>query len=508
MRAGGRTDHWEPARNALADSLSVEIRRRGRAVRTRLVISLAAACLVVLATLGPFPASRAAVPPPALDLAAMALQPPDLPAGYGFLSSQIITVGTQAQAINEARGGNAAGEARLVYQLTSDGWQRGQQIFFGLPRQGDPTQAATAIGTALVEYADARGATAGFALTENATGIKNVATRPTSHTVGNESLITVDRRLANDPKQPQVWIDLTFRVDNLVATVAIINYSKTTPQIAKLEPLATKLQQRIAAVRSGKGVPGLSTRAVRLGGANVASFYDHYERLGGKTFPYLGESASDLAAQDKSYQSAGMSDVYYVYQAIGQTDRPNYVLYQLYIEHFAQEQDAKAWLRDTPGAYIANPTQGGTASLVPGAPTVGDGSAMVSYRYPRQDKTTASGYVVFLRVGQIGATVQLDGVPNVPRAAVERLAGDEAACLTKGGCLQPVAPPAGLHVQQPAATPAAATPAPTQATPAAAATAAATATIPPLVLPGATATARPGASAPPAEAVYRGNAAH
>lgn len=444
-------------------------------MRAKILICLTAACCLLLAALGPIPtqvapaAAQANASANAPDLAAMALRPADLAQpGYGLWYSDQMSAETQAQALNEAHGGNAAALAQLVAQLHLDGWQRGQEIFLGLPRSDDPSQVTSAVGTQLVEYADATGAAAGFALLENSTGVKGVATRAPSRTFGDESLITIDRRLASDPRQPQVWADLTFRTGNLVATVAILNFSQTTPQTAALERLAGILGPRVAAVRAGHGAPGLSTRALRLGGTNVTTYDDHYERLANTTFPYVGESADALAARADSYASDHVTDAYYVSQGVGSANASNAIYYTLYVERFAQEQDAQTWLRDTPGAFVANPGQGVTASAVPNAATVGDGSAMVAYRYARPNKTEAAGYTVYLRVGQTGATVQLDGVPSVPQAAVEQLAAAQATCIINGGCPEAMPPPVSPPAATPAASPAPApeaTPAPNATTP-------------------------------------------
>jgi outer membrane protein assembly factor BamB len=418
-------------------------------MRARALFSVVVVCLTMVGSLGPLlvqaaPHAVPATPAKAevLDLAAMALRPQDVPEpGYGLWSSQLVTPEDQAQGLNEAKGGSKADFAKLVQQLEDAGWQRGQQVTLGVVKADDPNQISAGVTSMMVQFADADGAAKGFTLLEDETGIKDVTIQRAGRVVGDQSQITIDRHLAHDPTQPQVNVDLTFRTGNMVATVFLTNFSSTTPDTSKLEPLATTLLQRVQAVQAGTAGPGLSLRVTRLGGEGIVTYSDHYDRIGAVTLPYAGETTTATTARDDSFQANSVTDDYYVSQTSGSTDNDQYILYTLDVQQFSDEQTATTWLQNTPSAFIAQPGTGVKAAQVSGAATVGDGSAMVSYSYARSDKTTAAGYSMYLRVGSVGATVQLDGVPNVSRSAVEQLATDQAACLANGPCLQPVSLP-------------------------------------------------------------------
>jgi hypothetical protein len=420
-------------------------------MRARTLFSVVVVCLTVVGSLGPLlvqAAPHAATAPGTpvatgvLDLAAMALRPQDVPdQGYGLWSSQLVTAEDQAQGLNEAKGGSDADLAKLVQQLNDAGWLRGQQVTLGVAKADDPNQISAGVTSMMVQFADADGAAKGFALLEDETGIENVTIQRAGRVVGDQSQITIDRHLANDPTQPQVNVDLTFRIGNMVAAVFLTNFSSTTPDTSTLQPLATTLLQRVKAVQAGSAGPDLSLRVARLGGEEIVTYSDHYDRIDSVTLPYAGETTTATTARDDSFQANSVTDDYYVSQTSGSTDTDAYTLYTLDIQQFSDDQAATNWLRDTPAAFVAQPGTGVKAAQVAGAAAVGDGSAMVSYSYARSDKTTAAGYTMYLRVGSVGATVQLDAVPNVSQSAVEQLAADQAKCLANGPCLQPVSLP-------------------------------------------------------------------
>ena len=404
------------------------------------------------------PVAAAATVPP-LDLAAMALQPGDLPeSGYGIRDGGPIAIADMAKSLAALHGGATTEEQRLARELTGAGWKHAYVWTLGLLDPNDPSFFVSEVQTQIIEFSSTAGAGKGFTITENER-VTGISQHKPSSRIGEQALITLNRRSANDKSNPQVISDLTFQDANLVATVSVTTYGANTapPTDSTLEHLAGTLAKRIATVREGKDAPGLSTRALLLTGSAINTYYANYELLGGVTIRYAGETRSTLASRESTYKTNKVTDSFYATQTSGEYGKGNYGLYSLHVQRFAREADAVSWLqRMTPAGVVADGTQAKTTEIR-NAPKVGDQSITYRYSYVRADESKAGGYVVILRTGRTVASVQIDGVPALSLATVGKVASAQAACQKAGDCRKPLKSPlpAPSVPATPAATPAA-----------------------------------------------------
>ncbi len=434
-------------------------------MRRRAAISVTAIGLVLLAMLAPFTAiSTPAAEKKPLDLAAMALRPSDLAdQGYGVWGGQNFTVDEAARLL--AASGQGGGDASAIARRLRDaGWIAGQSVTLGLPDANEPSRPSSFVESQLVQFAPAGGAAKGFEVLNDEQGVAGVSQHEPATTIGDRALVTVDRSQAKDATAPHIAADLTFQRGDLVATVGVVTFGASAKPAADsvLIRLAGALMHRIESVEQGKGAPGLSTRALHLSGDALTTYYDNYERIDGTTIPYAGESAQGTAARDKAYNTEKVADSYTVLQTAGDYAEQDYGLYSLYVERFVRQNDAETWLRGITAESVTVSGQKTRATPVMDAPRFGDASTTFAYSYQRPDKTSAAGYVVYLRTGRTIATVQLDGVSKVSLATVSKVASAQATCQKAGDCRKSLASP--LTPPRGAATPAA-TPAPNGATP-------------------------------------------
>jgi hypothetical protein len=107
-----------------------------------------------------------------------------------------------------------------------------------------------------------------------------------------------------------------------------------------------------------------------------------------------------------------------------------------------------------PGATYAN------VEAVETGASIGEESRTFAFTNQLDAATAVAGYVVFTRVGDLVARIEVDSVPEAPLSAVLTLAEAQAACLAAGACETTVAIPDELLAQSarsatPVATPAA-----------------------------------------------------
>src|SRR5262249_13825066 len=102
---------------------------------------------------------------------------------------------------------------------------------------------------------------------------------------------------------------------NLTAGVLIYDNRNLQPEIAEVEGLAVKLQERIRRILEDGG-PGLGIRALRLSGSPSAFGFndEEYELRGDAVIPYVGEAPDVMAEREVNYGLA--TDVYTIYQAL------------------------------------------------------------------------------------------------------------------------------------------------------------------------------------------------
>jgi hypothetical protein len=385
-----------------------------------------------------------------LDLAAMALQPADLAEpGFGTGWSELADAASLAEhlaldvdvPVTEILTGlNDAGYLRR-YEL----WlERGYPQDVATP-EAPPGIVEKRVVSAVTEYATAEGAAAGFALIERGledqAAVQEIGPRTTPYEdvpltteIGDEAEATRYGHITPDTGVPVQNLNLTVRVGNLIADVIVEDHRNNPPDVAEAEVLAATLLARIEAVQTD-GAPGLSNLVIRPTGESQV---DTYLARDGRAIPIFGESPAQAEASRQSIGNA--TDVYGVERVLGEFP---YLLARLY--RFPSAEDAASWLTEQPELTIAVPNTGYVdVTEVADAETLGEASRVFRYGFPLDATTTAYGYAVYARVGDIVARVQVDSVPEAPLASVLELAQAQVRCLQAGSCLETIPVPAAL----------------------------------------------------------------
>lgn len=388
-----------------------------------------------------------------LDLPAMVLVPADLDEpGFGMGRSEFQRVEDQAEYVASL---TAVPLAEVLEPLRAAGFVRRYNLALeqrvpdgAATPEGIPDPVGVRIETSITEYTSADGAAAGFALLERQFETQAEAEDlPLTIAIGDEAELTHSSSTTADTNLPYQNLNLTFRLDNLVADVILQDFSNQELAGADAEALAQKLQARIEEVLANGG-PGLSSQVIRLEGEPAP---DGYIARDGTPIPSYLETPESLALLARSFGTA--TDVYSLEQALGASP---YLVARLY--RFPSEDDAATWLADQPGPTLASPDSGYVdVADVTGVDALGDESRIFAYGFPLDDTTTARGYAVFVRVGEIVARVQVDSLPEAPRDAVIQLAEAQVDCLVAGSCPASLPVPAALVAADatPAASPAA-----------------------------------------------------
>ena len=395
---------------------------------------------------------------PLLDLAALTLQPADTGVpGYRLGDSYTDGLDAWASFANEYREGDADGEDEWRERLEDAGFRRSYTNRLGLISDEDPDVYRSEILSYVLEYATADGASDGFTLLEDETGIERTGDVPGRGSYGEEWELT---RIADefDDGTPYYALDLTFRSDRLVAGVTVVDYAGDRPDVATIEALATTLEYRVDTALSSfpAPTPGLGNRIARYSGDAVATFSDRYEDLNGVAIPRSGETEADALDRQTYDADIGADAVYYLYQSItlDPDDENAYAGYAQTLYRFTGRRAALVWAKDAAAFFVDNPGVYLDVELVEDAAEVGDGSATLAYGYERIDGTRVDGYFVYLYAGKEVAALQLDAPGGVPLEVIEDHAAAQAACLADGACPDPLPAP-DLPAPETEATPAA-----------------------------------------------------
>jgi hypothetical protein len=375
-----------------------------------------------------------------LDLPAMVLLPSDIDEpGFGLGESGFLSVEAQAAFVAAH---TALPLADILDPLRGTGFVRrydlylDQQVPAGTATpEGIANQLGMRISTSVTEYTSTRGAAAGFELLERQLEDQGAAQDVAlTMTFGDESDLTRYSVVTTDTNMPYQELDLTFRVDNLVADVIIRDFSNQAPEVAQAEALGKKLEDRIGEVLASGG-PGLSNQVIRPEGTAIQ---DAYIVRDGHPIPNYLESADTLANVGRSVGSA--TDVYSREQPLGELP---YLVTRLH--RFATDEDAAAWIAEQPTFTVADPdAQYVDVTEVTGQATIGQESRVFAYGFQIDEATLAHGYMIFSRVGPVVARIQVDSVPEAPLDAALELADAQVRCLEARSCQQPIPVPAEL----------------------------------------------------------------
>jgi hypothetical protein len=453
-------------RKAVVRSLSAERQKDEDSMMRYVVVLTFIVASLLLAPLSaeaqePTPDTSPPAAEAPLDLPALTLSPADLEAagwpGYGE-STGYLAVGPDSVADAFVGGGltTAEEEARIADELRAAGIERFYARWLG---HADPDTGETTreILSYIEEYPDAAGADAGFEIIQAA----SMAVDPTAQriagtrTIGERSQITLygATEAAATPAATPVdaagsgplWLDLAFRLGELNAGVALIDYTGQQPSVADVEALADLLLAKIASEREQE-TAGLSFQTLRL--ADAIGSFDAYVRQNGETIAFVGDTEADRQERAALYGSA--TDGYRVVQYIAVDDDAGFdddPLAQALLLRFADEAAASAYLAELPALVDADPTFE-TVTTRAAAPDLGDESVGVAYTTAGPDGGTNHQERVAVRDGADVITVIVRALESAPPvAAVDTLAAAALACLESDGWCPPVAIPDGLIPQ-------------------------------------------------------------
>ena len=392
-----------------------------------------------------------------LDLAAMVLLPADLDQpGFALESAGFERIELQAAGAAQIAG---LPVEEILDRLRAAGFVHRYNLDLARPRRaGDATPGVasglvgTRITTSITEYTSAEGAAAGFDLLDRqAERGADFEDLPLTTDFGDEAELTRFSGLTPDTNDPHQSLNLTFRLDNLVADVVIQDLSNQQPEVAEAEALAVRLEDRIHEVLT-RGGPGLSSQVQELRVDGQAPF-EAYLVLDGSPVRIFDEPAAASGSFRHSVGNA--TDVYALEQSPADA-----IYFITRLHRFPTEEDAAAWLAQQPARTLADLGYV-DVNEVTGQETLGDESRVVAYAFPIDPATMARGYAMYARVGAVVARIQVDSVPEAPLSAALELAEAQVHCLEIGRCPEPIPLPTALltngggPVSSPEATPAA-----------------------------------------------------
>lgn len=377
------------------------------------------------------------------DLAAMTLTPGDLAAlglsVYGLDTGLTIYPDMIVENTAANRGLPEAEVRGIIDRASLE--QRYENYLYLLPDEGDQSGfSARMVASYVVKFTDDAGAAAAWEFMEDESQSPTAEDVALTLGIGDQAEATRDQ--GQDPQTGETFeqLDLTFRVGNLHAGVAVIDWQGLEPDVAELETLALRLLERIEAVRN-LNTPGLYGQVVRLSGEGVVTVIDHYFLLDREPLRLYGESLLGSMRRDFEATFQGEIDAYQMQQQIasGAEALEDDSWYLVDVNRFADEAMAAAWLASKQ-QRIANNTSFVNAQFAQ-SPTFGDES--FGYSLTTADGATAYRGIV-LRVGSIVISIDVTG-PQAPSATtVETLAQAQVECLNTGGCAAPLPVPADL----------------------------------------------------------------
>ena len=412
------------------------------AARAWHAVRVCAAALVLSGTIGATLAAGAASARQAhpenepLDLAAMVLTPLDLTdAGledYRFWEGQTHTPDEVAAFFAEDWG-EPEGEVRDA--LEDAGLVRLYVAWLLLQEDPDDpdSQPLRAVRTNIYAYADADGAEDSFAYLLAGREAAGATIVDDASPIGEDAVVTRGFDVDAESGERTPWLDLGFRLDNLVAAVGVYDYSGERPSAEVVTDLAETLAKRIETTRDGdRTVPG--PRAVRLAGDEVVATREHYQLLDGEAIPLLGESARDTRSRGSAATDLGQVDDYVLQQEVAAADANSSVWFVNQLVRFTDEDAAEARFAGTEDRIDADDGFD-DVEFDDEAPAIGDEA--VAFAFASSDGDVRyRGLTV--RVGETVALLLIAAAALPPAGAVEELAEAQADCLDDERCAEPL----------------------------------------------------------------------
>lgn len=424
------------------------------------------------------------------DLAAMAVTPADLDAiglpGFGRFGNGFFLPHERSIAVDAGLLGLPEDEVRDWYGRI--GYRQAYGTELGLPSESSDDQSPPARGafSRINEFADAAGAAEYLASRKTAVPAPDsemtIVAAPFAIGVG---AAIVDESFLDPGSGGEFYNSyVVFQSANLFISAgffrpaaerapAAATPADGTPEpraatLAELESLARRQVARIEAFRRD-GAPDLPNLVLRVGESppEVTAFYSEgYRLLDGEIPPYYGGFEDDILADPAA--TAGAVAAYELEEKFQYGDEPApgdpYLLIRLY--QFPEEDAASAFVAGRSealangGFQLATGAAPGSGSdLLPGVATdLGDES--LAFLFVRQFiDDRATGYEIYVRVGDVVAAVSIEGPPGMPIDTTAEIAAAQTACLEAGSCSGALPVPTALRTMLPA-TPSSATPAP------------------------------------------------
>jgi hypothetical protein len=405
--------------------------RTGNTIRH---LSCFLALMTLLASLGTMfafsPAANAqAAVNEGIDFAALAIRPTDFPApGWRHAGAFVDGLGDTANIVADYRGRGTDPED-VAAALAGFGWQRTYVANVVMTKSSNPGELTAEARSYITVYADPQGATAGFTYLEDESGITGAKDVSASRTFGEFSEVTSERGTDQDGR-PFRSLDLTFRIDMLIAGVTLIQYPTNLgvdPDPAELERLAAILEQRVGNATVGGSTPGAAVLRLDPATAGLVTYDDAYYRLEGVDIPQFGELDDQAAGRIQTYREA--VDVYQLWQGVP-NDSEEIVLYGVTLLRFPDEAAAANWTGDLSAILATNSFYSNLSSRDLRTP-VGEQTVALDYR--AGGPTGPSASLIAVRVGAVVARIHLvsaQTVTEIPASALVAIASAQAACLS------------------------------------------------------------------------------
>jgi len=284
----------------------------------------------------------------------------------------------------------------------------------------------------LDSYDDPAGAQAAFAFESDVEAITafDAEIETDVETYGVESY-AISLIGESDTGQEFGGVAISFRINAVNATVAILDYDGDVPKIADVEPLAESLEVRIeAAVTEGTETLGLA--AVTVEGDDVSAASGYYLRIDGQSAPIAGETADALEVRDDGYGDA--EAIYGTFHRIaaGEDGFEDDGSINMWLYRFATDQSTGEWFDDLAESLQLEENV---------APDLGDESLGYATVIDLGAADDATGFVVYVLTGQYVVLIDVNAVGGVELATVEVLLEEQLACLDDGVCDDPVPVP-------------------------------------------------------------------
>lgn len=394
--------------------------------------------------------------PTQLDLAAMTLTPTDVASigltGFG-LAGQSSLRDAEAESVLQT-GGRSRESEEILAAYRANGFRFryvGSLLKPRLPLERLPSgffAAEQRLSTSIAEYATSAGAAASFGLNEGL-----LDERPgidlSNSAIGNESELSRSTGREAGTHTRFQRLELTFRVDNLIAEVSIIDFDDIEPEVATVERLAALLLEKINRARQEPG-PGLSSSVLRIAPlapwVEAGRLRDFYIRINGRrdiTFAQMVEeisktgSVAELSPSTTTEAALIPRDTYMYWTPVGQGVAANLPLYVSWIDRYDSVASAKDALRASRAADLG-PGYVNVRNFTRADEQMGEEWRAFGYVYDGEGQDPARGYVMISRVGDTIVRVQADAPDGVNRYGVVALTRLQLACLQNAGACVPV----------------------------------------------------------------------